>query len=452
MERELLLGQITDALGPRKLVWSGLRGDDIEPIVDVPQLTSAFSMIGRYSNRSSLDAVAFEDLAGTRPDMEVWDVDDHLKTDEAVEFRRAHLRALAQDSALMTYRPSRFLSAIWFARRNGCLNLGLFGGHQAAFEHKPWVESSLAELGIAHIPWTYVADEEQLDAERHLANGPVVLRRSRTSGGAGIVLVHDHAELAAAWPEAEEAFVSVAPYLEGLLPLNVGATVWRDGVTVHHPSVQLIGIDSCVTRPFGYCGNDFGLMRSIDPAIHRRIEEVTRQIGGWLRSFGYLGTFGVDYLLDGDELLFTEVNPRFQGSTQSSCRLSVEEGEGCLMLEHLGAMLGLAAPTARPLADRVAEMSDLAHAVVHWTGSLPAHLDPAGLTDSVPTAGQIAGADVRTRPELLTDPGGTVARLTVRGSLTTTGFDLVSPWSDRVDQWLATTPRATTDPPRHDGA
>ena len=152
-----------------------------------------------------------------------------------------------------------------------------------------------------------------------------------------------------------EAFVSVAPFLSDAVPVNVGATAWHDGVTVHYPSVQLIGIPECVTRRFGYCGNDFGLAKDLDRAILDQIESATVTIGNWLRSYGYRGTFGVDFLVHDGVLLFTEINPRFQGSTHASCKLAIDAGESCLMLEHLAAIMGMPAPRQRPVAELASE-------------------------------------------------------------------------------------------------
>jgi hypothetical protein len=243
MSRADLLGEVRKRLGGRKLVWAGIRGDDIESIADLDQLSASYSIIGAYRKRSSIEGVALEDMTARRVDMELWDIDDYRHEAPAVEFRRSLLRTLGSPSALLTYRPSRFLSAIWFARRDRCLNLGLFGAHQFAFEHKPWVETAVAGLGIPQIPWTYIADEEQLQTTDLLDRGSVLLRQSRTSGGQGFYHVHSTEELERLWPESDEAFVSVAPYFGNSIPINVGATVWEDGVSVHYPSVQLGAVD-----------------------------------------------------------------------------------------------------------------------------------------------------------------------------------------------------------------
>lgn len=434
MNRDELLSAVSDLLGTRKLVWAGIRGEDIESIADLPQLSASFSIVGGYRRRSSIDGMALEDLMGRRVDLEVWDIDNYRHDEPVVEFRRSLLRALSQPSALLPYRPSRFLSAIWFARRDRCLHLGLFGAHQFAFEHKPWVETSVSALGVPTIPWVYIADEEQLLTVDILDKGPVMLRLSRTSGGEGIVKIDSAADLKMAWPDSEEAFVCVAPFLPNVLPINVGGTVWHDGVTVGYPSIQLVGIPDCVTRPFGYCGNDFGRARDLDPKVLDDIDAHTTKIGNWLRTMGYLGTFGVDYLLDerGD-LYFTEINPRFQGSTVASGRIAVQTGMPCLLLEHLAATLGMPCPPIPPFKTRVREMPALAQLIVHWTGPAAAMIDPEPLHQLASSVG--GSADVSTRPTLLTDRGGAATRITFWGPMTKTGFDLLEPFASTVGTW-----------------
>ena len=107
------------------------------------------------------------------------------------------------------------------------------------------------------------------------------------------------------------------------------------------------------------------------------------------------------------------------------------------MLEHLAAFLGVDTPPVRPLRERVADAAPLAHVVVHWTGNEPRSLDSSLLVDAVLRHPDGTAAEVRTRADLVTDPGGVAARLIVRGPVTDSGFDLRSPWIDAVTSWLA---------------
>jgi hypothetical protein len=424
MKRADLLSQLGELLGTKDLVWFGTRGDDVEGAADLPNLAGAYSVIAPYERRSTVDGVALEQLSGVRVDLDAHDIDEAPREPAVLELRRGIMKALGRPSFAFTYRPSTFLSAICFARRDRSTYLGMFKDHQAAFEHKPWVETAVAEVGLPHIPWTYIADEEQMHARRLLENGPIMLRRSRTSGGTGLAKVETPDQLADSWMRQDEVFLSVAPFVENALPVNIGGVAFNDGVTVHLPSVQLIGIPSCTTRPFGYCGNDFGAARDFDPALVDAIERSTRTVGAWLRRRGYRGAFGLDFLVRDGEPLFTEVNARFQGSTHLSCQISVLQGESCLMLEHLAALLGLPCPIQRPLRDQVRHAPDLAHVVPHWAGPQPHHVDGTELVLALAALPKFVRADVVAAPTRSTLPGGPIARVTMAERLTSTGFDL----------------------------
>lgn len=438
MRRIELIHAVSERLGDRRLVWFGTRGDDLESVADLPQLSQSFSLISAYRRRSSVQAMALEDLTGRRVDLDTYELDDHLRDPEVEELRRQVLVSLARPSVVFTYRPTRFLSAVTFVRSAQTQYLGLFNDHQAAFEHKPWVESAVANLGVPHLPWTYIADDDQLDTVRYLADGPIVLRRSRTTGGVGLVRLDHIDQLTQLWPEEEEAFVSVAPYVDSAIPVNVGAVAWADGVTVHPASVQLIGIPELTSRRFGYCGNDFGAVLDFEPSTLEAIDRSTVRIGDWLRSLGYRGAFGVDFLVEDGLPLFLEVNARFQGSTHLSCESSTVRDESCLLLEHLASFLGIAAPPSLPLVHQASDVGDLAHAVVHWLGADTPGIDVSGLVAVLQRTAGLRRADVETRPDLTTATGATALRATFSRRLTERGFDLTGVISDAIREWTRT--------------
>lgn len=435
-ERQARLDFISRKLGRRELIWAGLRTDDIEAISDLPHLAESFSVIGGRNRNGLMPSVEFEDLSGRRVDLDAWDIEEHLETQPAREFRHRILNRLLGNTALLPYRPSRFLSSILFARRDRCLDLGLFGVHQQLFEYKPWVETSVAALRLERVKWEYVADEELARVRRRLSDGPIMLRVSRSSGGAGLVRVDDPGLLEESWPHRPEAFVAVSCFIEKAIPVNVGATVWRNGVTMRHPSVQLIGVSECTTRPFGYCGNDFGLAAELDDLTLEQLERSVMTLGRWLRRCNYLGTFGVDFLVDTRGVpLFTEINPRFQGSTHASSQLSSEAAESCLFLDHIAATLGHDAPSSRSLKEIARTVKPLAHIVIHWPGS-PSQLDSAPLASALRAQPAHCRTDIASKPNVTTDTGGVVARVTVRDRVTATGYELLDPWRTVITSWV----------------
>ncbi len=435
MNRAALLKSVRKRLSGRPLVWFGTRGDDLGAVADLPNLSHSFSIISEFDARPDVYGLALEQISGIRVDLDTYDIDDDPFLEPIQEFRHHLLAATRRECAVFTYRPSMFLSAITFARSNSVEYLGMFKDHQAAFEHKPWVESAVAQNQIPCIEWDYISDEDKDVVARHLARSPVVVRRSRTSGGVGLSKVTHASELDESWPREREAFVSVARFVDDAVPVNVGAVVWDDGVTVHHPSIQLIGVPELTERSFGYCGNDFGGMRDIDGRVIDQIDTATGRIGEWMRSLGYRGAFGVDFLVSNGVALFTEVNPRFQGSTRLSSWMSREAGESCLMLEHIAALLHLPSPLRRPLRDQVSECTDMSQVVMHNGPTRTRGIDGVQIAASLARVDGYDHADVLIPPNLYAAPSSAVVRVTLRRRVTRTGHEVVDDLRRALINW-----------------
>jgi hypothetical protein len=148
----------------------------------------------------------------------------------------------------------------------------------------------------------------------------------------------------------------MAPFLDPSVPLNVNACIFPDGsLSLHGPSLQLIGISGTALSRFNYCGNDFARVRDLDPAVLRALQELAVGAGRWLSSMGYVGAFGVDALLHQGTVYLTEVNPRFQGSSLLSAHLDLALDRPDVYLTHAAAFLGLPPPGAWDLRDLARE-------------------------------------------------------------------------------------------------
>ncbi|HEX4805800.1 MAG TPA: hypothetical protein VFU94_07860 [Conexibacter sp.] len=420
MSAEDAVVAVRRALGGRRLVWFGIRGEDGEALLQLPELEASYALTaplrsGRLAPESN---VTLEEIAGARPDLDRFDVDsppdEHLR-----EFRRRLLREVSGRCVLMTYRPSALVSALAFSMADTMTLAGLFKDRQLAFEHKPWVESSLAARGVRGLGWCYVADEHRARVKRLLAEGPLVLRASRSSGGVGVVPVHTAEQVDGNWPEQSDAFVAAAPLLEPVVPVNFSGCVFADGgVRLHPPSIQLIGIPSCTDRPFGYCGNDFGGVGALGERVLGELDAMGRSIAAWLHEERYRGCFGVDALVHEGRAHFAEINARFQGSSAMSAAVADALGEPDLFVDHLAAMLGLpAAGRGRSLPEWAREQPALTQVVLHNRAGGPLERDrrrplPAGVR-----LAQVPG-------DLSIDAGATLCRLELARSVTQTGFEL----------------------------
>ena len=421
---EAAIGAVRSALDGRRLVWFGIRGEDGEALLQLPELEASYSIIaplrsGRIDCGSN---VALEASTGVRPDLDRFDID--LERDASTaEFRRRLLREVSGRCVLMTYRPSALVSAFAFSMADTMSLAGPWKDRHSPFEHKPWVERSLRRTRRARSDWQYVADEHRSRAKRMLAAGPLILRASRTSGGVGIVCVSNEDEVDRFWPAQPEMYVGVAPFLDPTIPINFSGFVFADGsVRLHPPSLQLIGIPSCVDRRFGYCGNDFGAIKRLSADLLRQIDEMGRAVATWLHEERYLGVFGVDALIHRDQVHFVEVNARFQGSSATSAQIAAALDLPDLFLDHLAATLGGSPPAdGLSIIDWARHQPSCSQIVAHNTcdtSVVRTATQPLPAPPRRTQLAQLAAEGVRVAQ------GGVLCRVSVPRSVTTTGFEL----------------------------
>lgn len=360
-ERTRQLNTIRDRLGGRRLIWFGSRGEDARPLLALPEFSHCFSRFAPLEDARLEANECIETISGVREDHNIYD--PQSESSVASTTLRARLQAACNTpAAIVGYKSEAMLSCLSFVRDVTLLNP--FHEHRDIFDHKPWVETELRKVGIKVLPWHYLADD---DPERirvlssALLKGPLVLRSNRSLSGTGLRLINQPDELTLEESHGKDGFAAFAPFFADGVPLNTNACVFRDGsVTVHSPSVQLIGIPSLTSRVFGYCGNDFAGAGELEPGILDLFEDMTLQAGAWLHSIGYVGSFGVDALIIGAEVYLVEINPRFQGSSAVGADLSDELEMPNVYLDHMAASLNLPPPTRKRLREQARRQRQLA--------------------------------------------------------------------------------------------
>lgn len=451
MSRNRMIARLRDRIGNRKLVWFGIRGQDAASLLAFEQFQDSYAMTAPIGAASLDSDITLEQLTGARVDLDRHDVD--LDTRPVIgQLRHMLMASLNTESVLCTYRAYYFVSNVHFACSETATLLGMFKERQMPFEHKPWVETSLRKEGVRTIPWRYFAEERRHDLAAQLSRGPIVLRSSRSSGGTGVALARTPDQIDTRWEPSPDALIAVAPFLDDAAPLNVGACVFEDGtVTVHPASYQLIGVPQCTTRDFGYCGNDLALFKMLDDRIVGDVDEMTRAVGRWLGRMGYIGAFGIDFLVYRGEVYFSEVNPRFQGSTALTTAACAEAGLPDLLLDHMAAYLGEEPDpsTSRlTLHDWNRIMPDRAQVILHNLGEEPVTLDnPMAL---IPPRGSRVTTQLVPLDGSRVEPGAILCRMVVDSQASETGYDVLPQYLETVKAMVgAFTPPSTEGVPSH---
>lgn len=334
------------ATSSRVMVWMGAKPTDAEPLVRHGLLAGVISVL--ESSRvlaHEIPGVSAERLLGRRPDYDRESFDE--LADVLVGPVAELLRGIAGGETVTIVPFSGYRLAHELASRLPTVEVAANDpALLSCLDRKPWVESLLRRMDVPCLRWWPLRDR---DVEA--TDFPVVVRPAVGTGGQGMRLIRDRAELVAYMSGFAPAAVSAywSSYLDSAVPVNVTGCVRADGTVSTHPaSVQIIGQASCTDRDFGYCGNDFGRLRDVIEDAHLDvIDRLVGRVGGWLYGLGFRGAFGLDLLIANESVLVSELNPRFQASSHLGARLMAELGMRDVYGEHLAACAGTF-PTDRP--------------------------------------------------------------------------------------------------------
>ncbi|MBW2192719.1 MAG: ATP-grasp domain-containing protein [Deltaproteobacteria bacterium] len=145
------------------------------------------------------------------------------------------------------------------------------------------------------------------------------------------------------------------------------------------PSVQVVGAHGCTGRAEVYCGNDFSAAGNVPKSLREEICTIMEKVGFFMGTQGFLGLFGMDFLISDDEVLALEINPRFQGSTMLLSLLQTDRGEIPLAALHVMQFMGLVDAFSREFLDQLKGMYRTpytgAHLVVHSLKAEPCRIE-----------------------------------------------------------------------------
>jgi len=304
------------AFQPQRIFWRNLVGayciglDEITPIVAVACADS-----GRESE-------AIREQTGIK----IYGLEERTRLryapvahqDDAAEERALAqvLTRLSRDEyAIASPVPSRVLDE--FASETGiAAAVAPYAIAQWLSEKRNWF-NGLAEMGLNRLPgeWLVLSQETYASCSRRFG-AVFVAQRSRGVSGSGTAVVHSAGEFERAAQRMGDEPVWVAPFISGP-SLVVHALALEGGTAVGYPSAQLVGISSCKAPPGTYCGNDFYAVRQMPCTLVLQAQEQTQRIGDWMRSLGFQGIFGIDFVCDlnSEKVYAVDLNPRWLGST-----------------------------------------------------------------------------------------------------------------------------------------
>lgn len=135
----------------------------------------------------------------------------------------------------------------------------------------------------------------------------------------------------------ENVEYSISKYIKHL-PLNVTLIITDDMPLTFPLSAQLILLTD---NMFKYVGGDFVRSQNLNTSVYEQIEKYNNYIAEKVKSLGYRGILGIDYiLLENDDVIFMEINPRFQSSSFILSQELEKKYNSCVAELHYKSMVG----------------------------------------------------------------------------------------------------------------
>jgi len=294
----------------RMLDW--LSGDFLQPHINVMAIT-------RYGKEPARVENSFDFFFSSEKTSRV-------RTDSSMEelqpFLEESIRQLHEnfpESYVLCYQSSRELERL--AREYPSVRImNPAAAITEMLNRKTWVRGQLKKLGVPVIPGSEVAlAADQFAGLARRYGLPLVVSLDHSAAGSGVHLVHDEADFRALADAHRGAAASVMRFIDGR-SLSLAAVRMEEAVLLGEPSLQVIGQPGLTNLSFGWCGNDF----SGGHLQEREVEQmraIQTRVGEWLGDLcvaghrGFRGIFGIDFISDGRDVYFTEINPRFLGTT-----------------------------------------------------------------------------------------------------------------------------------------
>lgn len=339
---------LLEKLGFSNIVWMGIRAGDykkFESFMPVHGIISGYFGTDSIFFREKI-LYCYEEQARIRRDWNTTDFGQEVFS---------QLEKLNPRIMVIPYCSNRGLEDFVSLSKKGILLAAPKISLKNFFDDKLEVKKILKQKGIIRrVPQETINPDDQ-ESENKLEDRikqifdafgyPLVVQLSRSASGSGTYFADDPKSVTEIIGANPKSRIELMKYIPGK-SLNINAVVLNSGIILSPPSTQIIGQKECTPLNFGYCGNDFN-PGHFTKEIKEDIFLTTKRIGAWMRSLGYQGIFGVDYIVSqsDEQLYFTEINPRFQGSTTLLTEMQLQNSYLPISFFHLLPFLGYEIPS-----------------------------------------------------------------------------------------------------------
>lgn len=174
---------------------------------------------------------------------------------------------------------------------------------------KSAMRMAFSEL-VPVVPFQELMYSDNLDLSSLFSNkSMLIFQENNSSGGFGTHVVNIAANCL---KQFKGKTFMVSPYIENSVSVNAHIIIGHNTILYFPESIQII---SNLNNKLIYLGADYISFQSLSMTKRNRLRCYVKKLGEYLQNLGYKGILGFDFLITKDEIMFVEVNPRFQAST-----------------------------------------------------------------------------------------------------------------------------------------
>jgi len=203
------------------------------------------------------------------------------------------------------------------------------------FEDKLSQFTELQHLKIT-IPKTFLAKPSEISFEtaKQQLNTPFVIQFNRGHTGGGTLMINNEYEYTIATKNNSNRLIKFSQFITGL-SYTINAVVGKTETYMGGLSYQITGIPELTTLKGGTVGNDFGFRAGITDQALNNIKKTVDTIANHMRNKGYLGLFGLDFIIKNNKVYVIEINARQPASIPLYSKLQIRQNIVPLSMIHL---------------------------------------------------------------------------------------------------------------------
>jgi predicted ATP-grasp superfamily ATP-dependent carboligase len=135
-----------------------------------------------------------------------------------------------------------------------------------------------------------------------------------------------------------DTLVKFSPFIQGYSLLN-NCCLTKKGLIQSPPAVQYTGISPFTTNPFTTVGRQWPSLAPVE--ITEKIKNITQNFANLIEKMNYKGFFGLDFLINGEDVYLLECNPRLTASFAFYTEIEINQNLNPLFLFHLAEFINL---------------------------------------------------------------------------------------------------------------